>query len=602
MTRFEREVYLQASPGQIWPLLSDTARVNRAVGLPEVDYRVKGSGPGSITLAKARIAGLTLNWQELPFEWVRDRFYSVTRKYDGGPFKEARSGMELIPKGEGTLVKIHMDISSRLPLGDVAARYTIWPFYTNRFDDMLREVESRVNAGKGANPLARRVSGVADAGRLGQLMAELEQTPVLDKPTLKLLAEHLQTAPEDEVVGMRPFVLADKWGLDRTATLRVFLYATRIGMLDLSWEVLCPGCRKSRQIVKTLRNLKRDTHCDSCHIDFGADFDQLVEARFSVNPSVRIASKREFCIGGPANTPHIIAQLRVAPDSERTIELDLDGSSVVATAPPQGPAFIRPMRGGAQEVTVSLGKGGISASVTEVATGPVRFHFENHTAQEARMMIAVPDWTKDAATAAIVTAMQEFRDLFSSEVLSADQQISVRNVTLLFTDLVGSTATYQKIGDARAYSLVRDHFTVLKDVVSRNNGAIVKTIGDAIMAVFPTPLQGLRAGLEMHNAIDDFNISRNQPPEVILKVGVHTGPAIAVNAHNLLDYFGTTVNQAARIQGLSEGRDVVASREVFDAAGAKELIGKLASKQEPFMASLKGIDKPVPVLRMWPRP
>ena len=75
----------------------------------------------------------------------------------------------------------------------------------------------------------------------------------------------------------------------------------------------------------------------------------------------------------------------------------------------------------------------------------------------------------------------------ATETIKVDGGIGVKDITILFTDLKGSTALYERIGDLKAFSLVHRHFDSLEQVINNHNGAIVKTIGDAVMATFLNP-------------------------------------------------------------------------------------------------------------------
>src|SRR5262249_8952910 len=88
---------------------------------------------------------------------------------------------------------------------------------------------------------------------------------------------------------------------------------------------------------------------------------------------------------------------------------------------------------------------------------------------------------------------QTFRDFFRSEVIGTTEGIAVLDVTLVFTDLKGSTALYERIGDLNAYIQVQRHFQQLLDVTVRHNGAVTKTIGDAVMAAFSTSADAVQA-------------------------------------------------------------------------------------------------------------
>jgi Adenylate and Guanylate cyclase catalytic domain len=132
---------------------------------------------------------------------------------------------------------------------------------------------------------------------------------------------------------------------------------------------------------------------------------------------------------------------------------------------------------------------------------------------------------------------QTFRDFFRSEVIGATEGIALLDVTLVFTDLKGSTALYERIGDLNAYIQVQRHFQHLLDVTVRHNGAVIKTIGDAVMAAFLTSADAVQAALEMREAVDQLNRDRPQR-DFILKIGVHRGASIAVTLNERLDCFG----------------------------------------------------------------
>jgi class 3 adenylate cyclase len=180
---------------------------------------------------------------------------------------------------------------------------------------------------------------------------------------------------------------------------------------------------------------------------------------------------------------------------------------------------------------------------------------------------------------------QTFRTLFRAESIAEDESIAVKDVTFLFTDLKGSTAMYDEVGDTKAYYLVRQHFETLGKVVARNSGAIVKTIGDAVMATFLTPAAAFAAALEMIRELAEF--SRHISEGLQLKVGLHCGHSIAVTLNDRLDYFGQTVNIAARVQGLADGDEIYLTHDAFSAPGMTELLAPC--RVEPLKVSVKGV-------------
>jgi class 3 adenylate cyclase len=190
---------------------------------------------------------------------------------------------------------------------------------------------------------------------------------------------------------------------------------------------------------------------------------------------------------------------------------------------------------------------------------------------------------------------QTFRDFFRSEVISVTEGIAVLDVTLVVTDLKGSTALYERIGDLNASIRVQRHFQHLLDATVSHNGAVTKTIGDALMAAFLTSADAVRAALDMREAVDELNRDRPQR-DFILKIGVHRGATIAVTLNERLDYFGQTVNIAARVQNLADGDEICITEEVYGAPAVAEIIAPYpVAKSE---AELKGVSKAMSVYRL----
>lgn len=219
----------------------------------------------------------------------------------------------------------------------------------------------------------------------------------------------------------------------------------------------------------------------------------------------------------------------------------------------------------------------------------------NATEAEQTFQLERTAWSDQAATAADVTALQVFRDLFATEVVRPGEEISIGSITLLFTDLRDSTRLYRKIGDASAFGRVREHFDVLEQAVTFEGGSIVKTMGDSVMAAFRHPVAALRA---VWNA--QTKIAERGEPMLWLKVGLHKGPCIVVNLNDRLDYFGSTVNITARLPGFSQGGELILSEAVYD---DPEVQGFLAQTIKPasisrFTGAVKGFDEPFTMWRL----
>jgi len=217
----------------------------------------------------------------------------------------------------------------------------------------------------------------------------------------------------------------------------------------------------------------------------------------------------------------------------------------------------------------------------------------NATDADSTFQLERTAWSDQASTAADVTALQVFRDLFATEVVRPGEEISIGSVTLMFTDLRDSTRMYRTIGDASAFGRVREHFEILERYIAEEGGAIVKTMGDAVMATFRHPIDALKAVWKAQT-----EIAERGEPMLWLKVGLHKGPCIVVNSNDRLDYFGSTVNITARLPNFSKGGELIFSDSFYS---DPEIQNFLAQNIPPSALSritgdLKGFDEP---FTMW---
>jgi class 3 adenylate cyclase len=573
--RFDLE--LASSPERLWPLVSDTNRFNRDARVPPVV--AMGVGRNARRRLRLTKLGIPIEWEEEPFEWVRPHRFSVVRRYARGPLDWMQVSAELEPRPDGgTRLLYDVRARPRNLLGRVAAAIEIGLSSRRRFAAVLRRYDA--GTGRTDEPVTPRTGRHAPGAehRIEAARASLVQRGAAPGHAERL-AGLVRDGDEITVGRLRPYVIADAWGVPRRDVLELCLLATRSGLLELRWELNCPLCRGAAASEESLAGVNRHVHCETCLIDFEVDFERSVEITFRPTPAIRRVEERAFCVAGPQVTPHVLAQQMLPAGGRRRLALRLEpGSYRVRALALPGARRVTVSPDGAAEADVRAEAGGWpdgELPLAEVAT----LMLENATPEEQLLILERTEWGDGAATAADVTALQVFRDLFSSEALRPGEPVSVGSLTVVFTDLRGSTRFYRDVGDAPAFGAVVEHLAVLRRIVSAEEGAVVKTMGDAIMAVFTRPVGAVRAMLEAQRAVADKPLA--------LKVGIHTGPCIAINQNGVLDYFGSTVNLAARLEALSSGDDLVVSEAVL----ADPEVAALSLAREPVEASLKGFEE-----------
>jgi class 3 adenylate cyclase len=556
----------RAPPAALWPQVSDTERFNRDCGFPPFEVRApeKGGVPAEPGVRRLRSTylGIIGEWEEREFEWVQPVRFAVSRIFTRGPILEMTLSCELTAApGGGTTIAYDIRVAPRNLLGALIVPLAIGLRMRRDTERVLRAYDEKALTPQPAleAPPAPRAAAEAPP-RLAALSAALISEAGQPAALVDLLCSHVAAADDFSASKMRPYALADAWGTGRRATLDLFLHATRAGMLDFSWEVLCPHCRGSKPGKADLAGVSSEEHCDSCGIDFTVNFDQSVELTFVPNPKVRTVSRLEYCMGGPQITPHVVAQRRLGPGETLFVAVSFPEGRYRLRA--QGIAVqqaFRVGRGGSASVRIDLGPGAVPLDEPAVAPDGILSVVNVDSAPRLTVIERVA-WSDQSVTAADVTSRQIFRDLFSREILRQGERISVGVITIVFTDLKNSTQLYREIGDAPAFGRVLSHFDVIKAAVAQEEGGIVKTMGDAVMATFTHPAAALRA---MRKAQAALMAPVKAGSSLALKCSIHQGPCLAINQNERLDYFGTTVNTGARLCALSTGGDIVVSGNVL---------------------------------------
>jgi hypothetical protein len=548
--KFEWKFPVSATPNQLWRYIADTNRINQYAGLPEFTFEyLPSEDGGSHQIGETRYMGWRLRWDEHPFEWIEGRYYEVVRDYHNGPVRKFRTAVTLRATDGGTLVHQTITCEPRWVFAAPAIYFELALSSRRRFQAAYRKIDKFLqgNSETPFIPVPRTAIPPARADVIRQRL-----TAAAGKQWLPRLIDAMETLPDEELDAMQPFIFADRWKADRTEVLKLFLHAAQAGLLDLSWDVICPSCRGAKERHQSLRKLKAEAHCPACNIRYGANFAETVEVRFRPNPSIRRVDVVRYCTGGPMSAPHVIAQQRIAGGQSRTLDLHLTAAQyqLRALGFQTRAAIYISADSRSSNATIRIQREGVEPSAVEL-TPDLTLTINNDSDRDVTVTVERAG-TEQAATASMVIALHEFRTLFSEEVLSPDTLVSVGAVALMFTDLKSSTNMYEQIGDAPAYALVERHFNLLRETIARCDGTVVKTIGDSVMAVFFDPAKAVAAAFDMHRVINKDNEQRGGVP-LALKIGIHHGACIAVNMNELLDYFGTAVNLAARIQKESRG-------------------------------------------------
>ncbi|MGE5213890.1 MAG: adenylate/guanylate cyclase domain-containing protein [Nitrospirota bacterium] len=435
-------------------------------------------------------------------------------------------------------------------------------------------------------------------------------------------------APDRELCRINVLAFAARHQLDEDDVIAAFLHGARLGIFDMSWNILCPACGGVLDSGATLKTVKQaEYRCVLCAAGCEPTLDDIVEVTFTISPRVRkIAAHDPETLSWVEYYRQIFWSSCVdLPDDETfgqwvkettldALELAAGEKVVLSLQLPEGFLDVfDPVVNMSQTIEVKgeparksqllsfiMTKDHAPTQDVQMRPGPLQLTLENRSNVRTLPAIwIVSDKVHDLVrkrrpflTAKRLLTNQTFRDIYRTDALDVDQRLKITSLTFLFTDLKGSTELYERVGDLAAYDLVRAHFRILNEIVAAERGAVVKTIGDAVMATFPTPDRAMAAALKMREALQDLK------GDLLLKIGIHEGPCLAVSLNDRQDYFGRTVNIAARVQGLATSRSIFATSGVVTDRQASKLLQSNGIAPTPEKRSLRGIAKQIEIFEI----
>ncbi len=452
-----------------------------------------------------------------------------------------------------------------------------------------------------------------------------------DPQTAECIEKTVRDGSDRDLNRINALAFADAHGLDPEKTITAFLHAARIGAFEMTWNVLCPGCGGVLDTGATLKAVDRDSyHCALCAAGYEPTLDEMVEVTFTVNPRVRrIAAHdpdrlppleyyRQVFFSSGVDLPDDLEE-RFGRILLEIIELDPGEKAFVSVQLPQqfviifdavthSAQFIDVQgepTSERQNLSMVISQAHATNETLTLRPGLLRLTLENHSDRRVLPNVCIANddlhdilgHRRPFLTAKRLLTNQSFRDIYRTDTLDVDQRLQITSLTFLFTDLRGSTALYERVGDLAAFDLVRAHFRVLQEIVAMEAGAVVKTIGDAVMATFPSPDRAVAAALRMREAMLRLNAERGSE-DLLLKIGIHEGPCLAVSLNDRQDYFGQTVNIASRVQGLADPHVILTTEAIVGNEEVSEILRQRRITSVSRMEEIHGIGREVRIFAL----
>jgi len=442
--------------------------------------------------------------------------------------------------------------------------------------------------------------------------------------TAAILERKVASGSDRELNRINALAFAAAHGLSEEAAIGTLVHAARLGLFDMSWSALCPGCGGVLESGAALKTLDRSQYfCSMCAAHYEPTLDELVEVTFTVNPRVRRIAAHDpdslpfpeymrqifwgSWVDAPEDVEGVVGRLtldaiELAPGEKAAMSLSLPQGFMILFDPVTHASVFLDVAGETtserRALSLIFADAHAHNGTLKLKPGPARISLEKKSARRTLPAIWFHSAEMDKLiasrrpflTATRLLSNQTFRDLYRTGTFDPEQRFKITSLTVLFTDLRGSTALYDRIGDLAAFDIVRSHFGELIAAVVAEGGAVVKTIGDAVMATFPTPDRALRAAMRMREAMRRINEERGSE-DLALNIGLHEGPCLAVVLDERQDYFGQTVNIASRVQGLADPSAILATKPIVESAEAARLFGDAGYRTTSRSLSLRGVSE-----------
>ncbi len=572
---------LAASPEQLWPHVANTERLNRAIGLQPVRWTVHHSDPAEATESTVQRRGqmsrlgLSFEWHEHPFEWVEGSRFGVLREFTRGPFRWLLSDVELIPRAEGgTTLHHRIELEPRHLLGRWLARLEIGHRIVDNLDRVYRHMDATLSnpapPGLPRDPFEQPAArGEGPLHRLRERLQKLSRRGVAP-PVVERLGAYLLAASPQELARIRPLPLARRLGVEADAFLAACLHGVHEGLLTHFWQVLCPLCRQPGEKRDSLRGIPVRTRCEMCAFDFEVELARSLEVVFRIHPEVGLCDEGSYCVGCPVHFPQVVAQVRLAPGEQLQLELALaEGEYRLCGPQLAGPFFFRVDEEGWQrrwDVNLSAAPASEEQRVLAARGQRLLLWHKSNTALMVR--IERMDAPEEMLTGARVSALALFREFFPQETPAPGRFLPTGVLTFLTTGLEEGEHLYQDLGDPGALAILGKVRSMTADQVRREGGAVVRALGEGVLAVFADPRAAVRVALGLQTCLKEQTRTR----QLLIKVGVHQGSSLAILRDGVLDYFGAAIHLVEQLPRMIGGGEVVLTQSMVAEPEVSELL------------------------------
>lgn len=569
------EFELKSSPEELWPYLSDTSTTNQKLGLPPMEFQEKN---GKL-FGKSKNLGILLEWEEVPWEWKYPEWIRNARIYSKGFAKYVRA-MYLFNKIDNTKTKlfIYFGWIPKNIFGKILLKIAMPRIY-KKYNEFLKNLDKNIKENKTEQYFEK-----IDQNILLKIYKRYEE--IQDAKLLKnyiSIWNYLTNQKQSFLNMIRIKKIAKDLNISLEQLLEFFLISTKKGFFLLSWSIICPHCRGIRKELNNIGELPDKEYCEACEVEIETSNYNNIEIIFKIHPSIANIKEEFYCAAEPAKKSHILFNQKI--EQKQTLKInDLsllkDKTYRIRWKGQKDYALIKIQDHGEDKLLINE----FFQFQNQIINLKKNFELILTNPYENKKEFILEYFEEDelALRPQELFNFQGFRDLFDDQIIQTNIQLDIGIQYLLLADIVGSTKLYIEKGDSYAFRIIKKFFEKSYEIVKNNQGAIVKTIGDAIFASFSTEENLLNCLFELHNTF-----KKTEEPKI--RITINSGKVFAVNLNTGIDYFGNPVNLLAKMEPFLEADQFSVPIGIFERNKVKftnyniKKIEKINLKEKDFL-------------------
>ncbi|MCA9034303.1 MAG: protein kinase [Planctomycetaceae bacterium] len=560
------EWQLDGDPKDLWPHISNTERVNAAVGLPPVEYMTRRDEAGNKhRIGSFKLGWTRLSWEEHPFEWIEGRRFSILREFENGPFQWFVSTVELTPRaGGGSLLRHNVRIAARGLMGRLIAHIEVNIKGQKPLDRVYRRIDNvvcgRLSGSTITDPFVSVAPPAASVRKKLESYRERLSGDITDQSSLDKFLDVLAEGSPQDLARIRPRAMARQLGVAPDQLTNICLAACHAGLLELHWDILCPTCRVAAAVKDTLCEIDRHANCEACEHNFDVDFSSSVEMIFRIHPEIRQADLKTYCIGGPEHAPHVIAQIQIEVGEKFELDLNLDRGSYIlrGTQLPYTIGIVAETTSGTNRLLIPLSPGQSKRRPACVHAGRQLITLVNEYQHPLLVRLERTTSRADVVTATEALKLPVFQQLFPSETITRERISSVATSTLLALRITNVLDLFADLGDSATVDEMAREIQAFQVTIESYEGKLIKEQDDRLLASFPTARQAIQAGL----TLNQHNMESHSKAGTRIQVAIHRGVTMSTSLNGKLDYFGRSIAVASAMLNTSERHLLIVSQDL----------------------------------------